>query len=123
MTTTVMIATQGNKEVSIETPTGRAVLPPGRWFSLTIHGDQALTIKETGEFVDPGPGVRFEDAPKIEQTEVATAAEAQRSQEIATLKGTLQTLLLRVKYKIPFELVPEVEEYGDALLLGLKNLR
>lgn len=63
MTTTVMIAAQGNKEVSIETPNGRMVLPPGRWFTLHIHGDQALTIRETGDFVDPGPGVRYEDKP------------------------------------------------------------
>lgn len=40
------------------------LLPPGRWFRLGIHGEQTLTIKETGEFVDAGPGVRFEDAPK-----------------------------------------------------------
>ena len=62
MTTTVMIATQGNKEVSINTPSGRMVLPPGRWFSLGIHGEQTLTIKEVGEFVDAGPGVRYEAA-------------------------------------------------------------
>ena len=66
MTTTVLIATQGNKEVSIETPNGRMVLPPGRWFSLGIHGDQALVIKETGEFVTPAAGVRFEPAPKTD---------------------------------------------------------
>lgn len=66
MTTTVMIATQGNKEVSIETPNGRMVLPPGRWVSLGIHGEQALTIKETGDFVDAGPGARFEATPKTE---------------------------------------------------------
>ena len=65
MTTTVMIATQGNKEVSIETPNGRMVLPPGRWFTLGIHGEQTLTLKEIGEFKDAGPGVRFEDAPKV----------------------------------------------------------
>lgn len=63
MTTTVMIATQGNKEVAIQTPNGRMVLPPGRWFSLGIHGDQTLTIHETGGFVDAGPGVRFEEVP------------------------------------------------------------
>ena len=68
MTTTVMIATQGNKEVSIETPNGRMVLPPGRWFTLGIHGEQTLTLKETGEFQDAGPGVRFEDAPKAAAT-------------------------------------------------------
>jgi hypothetical protein len=71
MTTTVMIATQGNKEVSIETPNGRMVLPPGRWFSLGIHGEQTLTIKETGEFKDAGPGVRFEEAPKPETATTA----------------------------------------------------
>jgi hypothetical protein len=67
MTTTVMIAATGNKEVSIETPNGRMVLPPGKWVhGLTIHGEQTLTIKETGGFVDAGPGVRREDAPKVE---------------------------------------------------------
>jgi hypothetical protein len=71
MTTTVMIATQGNKEVSIETPNGRMVLPPGRWFTLGIHGEQTLTIKETGEFVNAGAGVRFEDAPKPETATTA----------------------------------------------------
>lgn len=71
MTTTVMIATQGNKEVSIDTPNGLMVLPPGRWFTLGIHGEQTLTLKETGEFIDAGPGVRFEDAP----TKVAATTE------------------------------------------------
>ena len=67
MTTTVMIAVQGNKEVSIETPTGRMVLPPGKWVhGLTIHGEQTLKIAETGAFVDAGQGVRYEDAPKAE---------------------------------------------------------
>lgn len=65
MTTTVMIAVQGNKEVEIETPNGRMVLPPGKWVhGLGIHGEQTLRIKETGDFVDAGPGVRYEDAPK-----------------------------------------------------------
>jgi hypothetical protein len=64
MTTTVLIGTQGNKEVAVETPNGRMVLPPGRWFTLGIHGEQTLTIKETGEFVTPAPGARYEDAPK-----------------------------------------------------------
>jgi hypothetical protein len=38
------------------------VLPPGRWFTLGIHGDQKLEIKETGDFVDAGQGARFESA-------------------------------------------------------------
>lgn len=61
MTTTVMIATQGNKEVAIRTPNGRMVLPPGHWFTLSIHGDQTLTIQEAGPFVTASPGVRFEE--------------------------------------------------------------
>jgi hypothetical protein len=66
MTTTVMIAVQGNKEVSIETPTGRMVLPPGKWVhGLQIHGEQSLRISETGGFVDAGPGARFEDVPNL----------------------------------------------------------
>ena len=72
MTTTLMIAVHGNKEVSIETPNGRMVLPPGKWVhGLTIHGEQVLKIAEVGAFVDSGPGARFEDAP---EPETATAA-------------------------------------------------
>lgn len=70
MTTTVMIAVQSNKEVAIETPNGRMVLPPGKWFSTSIHGEQSLKISETGGFVDPGPGLRFEDAPKAESAAI-----------------------------------------------------
>lgn len=63
MTTTVMIAAQGNKEVGILTPNGRMVLPPGKWVhGLTISSGQTLTIAETGDFVDAGKGVRYEDA-------------------------------------------------------------
>lgn len=61
MTTTVMIATQGNKEVAIQTPNGRMVLPPGHWVTLGVHGDQVLTIQETGPFVTASPGARFEE--------------------------------------------------------------
>jgi len=51
MTTTVMIAVQGNKEVSIETPTGRMVLPPGKWVhGLQIHGCTAAPKRDQ----DPG---------------------------------------------------------------------
>lgn len=64
MTTKVLIGTQGNKEVSIDTPQGRMVLAPGRWFELNIHGEQKLTIQETGDFVTPAPAVRYEDAGK-----------------------------------------------------------
>jgi hypothetical protein len=65
MTTMVMVAVQGNKEVAIATPNGRMVLPPGKWVSnLGIHGEQALTISETGGFVDAGPGARFEELPQ-----------------------------------------------------------
>jgi hypothetical protein len=63
MTTTVMIAVRGNKEVAIETPRGRMVVPPGKWVDgLTISGDESLKISETGPFVDAGPGARYEDA-------------------------------------------------------------
>lgn len=67
MTTTVMIAAQGNKEVAIEMPNGRMVLPPGKWVSgILISGEQTLTISETGDFMDAGPGIRREDAPSAE---------------------------------------------------------
>lgn len=69
MTTTVLIGTAGNKEVEILTPNGRMVLPPGRWLQLGIHGDQSLSIKETGDFVDPGPGARYEAVPPAPTTE------------------------------------------------------
>lgn len=69
MTTTVMIAVQGNKEVSIETPAGRMVIPPGKWVhGLLIHGEQSLTIAETGGFVAQGPGVRFEELRRADPT-------------------------------------------------------
>lgn len=61
MTTTVLIGTHGNKEISVQTPQGRMVLPPGAWFELSIHDDQTLTIKECGDFVNAAPGVRFEE--------------------------------------------------------------
>lgn len=67
MTTTVLIGTQGNKEVEIMTPNGRMVLKPGRWATLTIHGEQTLSVKETGDFVQAElPGLRYEEAPKSE---------------------------------------------------------
>lgn len=59
MTTTVLIGTQGNKAVRIETPNGPAALLPGRWFTLTIHGDQCLSIHETGEFINAGPTLHY----------------------------------------------------------------
>lgn len=67
MTTTVLIGTQGNKEVEIMTPNGRMVLTPGRWATLAIHGEQMLSVKETGDFVNNElPGLRYEEAPKSE---------------------------------------------------------
>lgn len=65
MTTTVMIATtQGNKEVEIDTPNGRMVLPPGRWAMFSIHGEQTIAIKETGDFVAVSQGLRHEPLAK-----------------------------------------------------------
>lgn len=64
MTTTVMIATQGNKEVELDTPNGRMVLPPGRWGTFSIHGEQTIVIKETGDFVAVSQGLRHEPLAK-----------------------------------------------------------
>lgn len=56
MTTTVLIGTQGNKVVKLMTPSGEMLLQPGRWLTVGIHGDQSVTVQETGEFVNPPPG-------------------------------------------------------------------
>lgn len=64
MTTTVLIGTHGHKEVEIMTSNGGClVLPPGQWVTLQIHGEQALNIKETGDFVNSPPGARYEATP------------------------------------------------------------
>ena len=38
MTTTVLIGTQGNKNVKVKTPNGDMILKPGHWLTLGIHG-------------------------------------------------------------------------------------
>lgn len=60
MTTTILIGTQGNKAVQVDTPIGTLTLQPGAWTQTAIHGDQSLTIREVGEFVQSGGGVKFE---------------------------------------------------------------
>lgn len=59
MTTSVVIAVSGNKEVLIETPSGDLALKPGGWITLNIHGEQKLSIKEYGEFVSPVSMTRY----------------------------------------------------------------
>lgn len=63
MTTKVLIAIEGNKEVEIIKEGERMILPPGQWFELHIHGEQTIAIKETGPFVTRSPGVRYEKSP------------------------------------------------------------
>ena len=63
MTTKVLIATEGNKEVEIIKDGERMVMPPGQWTELHIHGDLTISIKETGPFVTRSPGVRYEKSP------------------------------------------------------------
>lgn len=77
MTTTVLIGTAGNKEVAIQTPMGRMVLPPGRWMTTSIHGEQALQIKATGDFVTVAHGCRYEEE-AAQSDEKATPPHQQR---------------------------------------------
>jgi predicted cupin superfamily sugar epimerase len=57
VTTTVMIATRGNKVVVVAGSAVEAgghekiIVPPGAWFDITISGDQTLSVKETEGFV------------------------------------------------------------------------
>lgn len=56
------------------------VLPPGRWVGdIPIHGDQTLKISETGPFVDPGPGARFEELQVIDSAGVGDAGDLLRA--------------------------------------------
>lgn len=56
MTTTVRVLIEGNKacEVNVEGPQ-QAQQPttvlPGHFVVKTIHGEQVLTVKETGDFL------------------------------------------------------------------------
>lgn len=65
MTTTVLVGTTGNKEVLLKTPNGDLIVKPGAWLTVTIHGEQQLSIQETGEFVNSQPGWR----PLLSKTE------------------------------------------------------
>lgn len=64
MTTTVLIGIQGNKAVKIDTPNGSRVLLPNKFVQISIHGLQALSVQETGEFIDGGPATTsFDEGP------------------------------------------------------------
>lgn len=63
MTTKVLIAIEGNKEVEIIKEGEQMILPPGQWTELHIHGELSISIKETGPFVTRAPGVRYEKSP------------------------------------------------------------
>lgn len=54
MTTSVFIYTQGNKQVSVNTPSGEKIISPNTSpvMVAAIHGEQEISIKETGEFID-----------------------------------------------------------------------
>jgi len=56
MTTTVLIGTQGNKNVKVKTPNGDMILKPGHWLTLGIHGEQTLNVQEDGDFVSVEAG-------------------------------------------------------------------
>jgi hypothetical protein len=65
VTTTVMIATRGNKAVAVKGGAVEAkgckeiIVAPGAWFDITISGNQTLTIKETGEFISQPSSVEW----------------------------------------------------------------
>ncbi|SFB74353.1 hypothetical protein SAMN05216344_102184 [Polaromonas sp. OV174] len=51
MTTTVHIAVTGNKQVLVETQTGKTRMQPGAHHSFLVHGEGAISVKELGGFV------------------------------------------------------------------------
>lgn len=47
MTTTVVIAVQGNQPVEVKTSDGQAqLLQPGQWTTRYVHGDGVLSVCE-----------------------------------------------------------------------------
>ena len=59
MTTTVLIGTQGNKNVRVKTPQGDMILTPGHWLTLAIHGEQSINVQEDGDFVVAAAGYSY----------------------------------------------------------------
>lgn len=51
MTTTVHIAVSGNKQVLVETPTGKTRLQPGAHHTFLVHGDGVIKVQEYSGFV------------------------------------------------------------------------
>lgn len=51
MTTTVHIAVSGNKQVLVQTQTGKTRLQPGAHHTFTVHGDGVIEVSELGGFV------------------------------------------------------------------------
>ena len=57
MTTTVIIAVQGNKPTKLTTPQGEVTLQPGSFGTFFIHGDQTISVKEVDDLgVQPQGG-------------------------------------------------------------------
>lgn len=51
MTTTVHIAVSGNKQVLVETQSGKTRLQPGAHHTFLVHGDGVIKVQELGGFV------------------------------------------------------------------------
>lgn len=51
MTTTVHIATSGNKQVKVTTQAGETRMQPGSYHAFTVHGDGVVSVQEIGEFL------------------------------------------------------------------------
>ena len=51
MTTTVHIAVTGNKQVVVETQSGKTRMQPGSHHTFSVHGEGTISVKEEGDFV------------------------------------------------------------------------
>lgn len=56
MTTAVHVSISGNKQVRVDTRAGATRMQPGAHHTFHVHGDEAIAIREIGEFVS-APGL------------------------------------------------------------------
>ena len=51
MTTRVIIAVSGNKEVQVNRGSQKVIMQPGAHAEFLIHGESVLTVQEIGDFI------------------------------------------------------------------------
>lgn len=67
MTTTVHIAVTGNKQVVVETQSGKTRMQPGSHHTFSVHGEGVISVKEEGDFIS-APSLPLVRPYLVEQT-------------------------------------------------------